>query len=56
MKFDDDLALNEAMFEKYPTLENIYQNTKNPNFVVFYLENVSIKIQDFGGREEILKY
>ena len=56
VKFDDDLARKEAMFEKYPTLENIYQNPKNPNFVIFYLENVSIKIQDFSGREEILQY
>ncbi|MCI2235851.1 MULTISPECIES: pyridoxamine 5'-phosphate oxidase family protein [Helicobacter] len=55
VKFDTNLAIKEAMFEKYPSLEAIYQTPQNLDFIVFYLEKVSIKIQDFKGRDEVLR-
>ncbi|WP_104721441.1 pyridoxamine 5'-phosphate oxidase family protein [Helicobacter mesocricetorum] len=54
-KFDEDLSVKEAMFEKYPVVKEIYKTPSNPDFAVFYLEEVSIKIQDFNGRDEVIK-
>lgn len=54
-KFDEDLNIKESMFEKYPVVKAIYKTPNNPDFAIFYLEEVSIKIQDFSGRDEIVK-
>ncbi|MDE5603710.1 MAG: pyridoxamine 5'-phosphate oxidase family protein, partial [Helicobacter sp.] len=37
-KFDEDLAIKEAMFEKYPVVKEIYKTHDNPDFAIFYLE------------------
>lgn len=53
--FEDNLAVKEAMFAKYPLVKQIYQTPQNTEFEVFYFKNPSIKIQSFDGREEVLK-
>ncbi|NDJ27493.1 pyridoxamine 5'-phosphate oxidase [Campylobacter sp. MIT 12-8780] len=53
--FEENLAVKKAMFEKYPSLKELYQSPENKDFAVFYFKNPSIKIQDFNGRDEIVK-
>ena len=48
--FEDNAAVKEAMFVK-----EIYTSPTNPDFAVFYFKNPSIKIQNFSGREEVIK-
>lgn len=53
--FVDDFALKEAMFKKFPMLKDIYQSPENKDFEVFRFDDMSIKIQDFSGRDEVIK-
>ena len=54
-KFSDDLKVKEAMFNKYELVKNIYKDIHNPNFAVFYLENISVNLRDFNGKNELIK-
>ncbi|MDD6055698.1 MAG: pyridoxamine 5'-phosphate oxidase family protein [Helicobacter sp.] len=54
-KVSDELSVKKAMLEKYPLAKEIYKDAENPDFAIFYLENVSIKIQDFNGRDEVIR-
>ena len=49
--FEDNAAVKEAMFVKYPLVKEIYTSPTNPDFAVFYFKNPSIKIQNFSGRD-----
>lgn len=53
--FEDNAAVKEAMFAKYPLVKEIYVSPTNPDFAVFYFKNPSIKIQSLSGREEMIK-
>ncbi|CAM2801105.1 pyridoxamine 5'-phosphate oxidase family protein [Helicobacter burdigaliensis] len=54
-KFSEDLEIKKAMFLKYPIVKEIYKDVENEEFGIFYVENPSIKIQDFSGRDEVLR-
>lgn len=55
VKFVDDISLKEAMFNKYPLVKEIYKSVENEDFAIMHFDNLSIKIQDFSGRDEIIK-
>ena len=54
-KFVESSEVKSKMFAKYPLLKNIYESPNNSIFAVFYLEKMSVKIQNFSGREEVIK-
>lgn len=41
-----DEGAKKAMFEKYPLVAQIYGSADNEEFAVFYLQNISVQIQD----------
>ena len=49
------LDVKEALMAKYERIATAFDNNPNhPDFVVFYLENISARLQDFNGN--ILTY
>lgn len=53
--FSQDLEIKKAMFLKYPEVKEIYKDVENEDFAIFFIKNPSIKIQDFNGRDEVIK-
>lgn len=45
----------EAMLLKYPAVREIYGDASNPEFAVFYLENISAQLEDSKGQRTQLK-
>lgn len=46
--FSDSLSAKEKVFEVSPMVKEIYKETGNPDFEVFYLEEVTATIQEIG--------
>ncbi|TKX31610.1 pyridoxamine 5'-phosphate oxidase family protein [Campylobacter aviculae] len=53
--FESNLEVKKMMFEKYPYLANLYENPENPKFEVFYLDNLSARMQFNNGEFKIFK-
>ncbi|WP_394908800.1 pyridoxamine 5'-phosphate oxidase family protein [uncultured Helicobacter sp.] len=49
------LDAKEAMLVKYPIIKEIYADASNPDFAVFYLENISAQLEDSKGQRTQLK-
>ncbi len=47
--FDDNLEIKTAIIEGNSLVKSIYQTAFNPNFEIFYLENIEASIFDFSG-------
>ncbi|ELQ9472826.1 pyridoxamine 5'-phosphate oxidase family protein, partial [Campylobacter coli] len=47
--------VKELMFEKYPYLVSLYENPQNSRFEVFYLDNLSAKMQFPNGDFKLYK-
>ena len=44
------LDVKEVLMKKYPRIQGVFgDNTSDTDYAVFYLENVSAKLQDFSG-------
>ncbi|TLD82137.1 hypothetical protein LS68_003830 [Helicobacter sp. MIT 05-5293] len=41
--------VKEALLAKYPRVQKIFQNALDTKFAVFYIENISAKLQDYNG-------
>ena len=46
--FSDSLIAKEKVFERNPMVKGIYKETGNPDFEVFYLEEVTASITEIG--------
>ncbi|HEF9755260.1 TPA: pyridoxamine 5'-phosphate oxidase family protein [Campylobacter coli] len=53
--FEPNLEVKKMMFEKYPYLVNLYETPQNPKFEVFYLDNLSAKMQFPNGDFKLYK-
>ncbi|TQR31269.1 pyridoxamine 5'-phosphate oxidase [Campylobacter sp. MIT 99-7217] len=53
--FEENLEVKKAMFEKYPSVKNKYQDIKNPTFEVFYLDELSARLQFVNGEFKSFK-
>jgi len=51
--FSDSLAAKERVFEKSPMVKGIYKEAGNPDFEVFYLEEVKASITEIGKSPKI---
>ncbi len=54
--FSDSLEVKEKVFEKSPLVKGIYKTPDNPDFEVFYLEEVSAAISGLGKAPVIYKF
>jgi len=50
VKFSDDLAIKEKIFEVSALVKSIYQTTDNPIFEIFYIEHGTAILADFSGQ------
>jgi len=48
--FENDVTVKEKVFEISPLVKSIYKDPENPDFEVFYLENVVATISEFGKK------
>lgn len=53
--FEPNLEVKKMMFEKYPYLVNLYETPQNPKIEVFYLDNLSAKMQFPNGDFKLYK-
>lgn len=53
--FEPNLEVKKMMFEKYPHLVNLYETPQNPKLEVFYLDNLSAKMQFPNGDFKLYK-
>lgn len=53
--FEPNAKVKELMFEKYPYLVSLYENPQNSRFEVFYLDNLSAKMQFPNGDFKLYK-
>ncbi|EMB5511997.1 pyridoxamine 5'-phosphate oxidase family protein [Campylobacter coli] len=53
--FEPNLEVKKMMFKKYPHLVNLYETPQNPKFEVFYLDNLSAKMQFPNGDFKLYK-
>ncbi|MBZ7955114.1 pyridoxamine 5'-phosphate oxidase family protein [Campylobacter molothri] len=53
--FEPNLEVKKMMFEKYPYLKNLYNTPENSKFEVFYLNNLSARMQFNNGEFKTLK-
>ncbi|EGK8142447.1 pyridoxamine 5'-phosphate oxidase family protein [Campylobacter coli] len=53
--FEPNLEVKKMMFEKYPHLVNLYETPQNPKIEVFYLDNLSAKMQFPNGDFKLYK-
>ena len=51
--FSDSRAAKETVFEKSPMVKGIYKEPDNPDFEVFYLEEVKASITEIGKTPKI---
>ncbi|EDP4324131.1 pyridoxamine 5'-phosphate oxidase [Campylobacter jejuni] len=53
--FEPNLEVKKMMFEKYPHLVNLYETPQNPKIEVFYLDNLSARMQFMNGEFKLFK-
>lgn len=53
--FEDNAEVKKAMFKKYKSLKGLYDNPKNSKFEVFYLNNLSARMQFLNGEFKLYK-
>lgn len=53
--FEANLEVKKMMFEKYPYLTTLYETPLNPKFEVFYLDNLSARMQFMSGEFKLFK-
>ncbi|TKX30443.1 pyridoxamine 5'-phosphate oxidase family protein [Campylobacter estrildidarum] len=53
--FEPNLEVKRKMFEKYPYLKNLYDTPENSKFEVFYLDNLSARMQFNNGEFKLFK-
>lgn len=53
--FENNAEVKKEMFEKYPMLKELYENPNNPKFEVFYLKNLSARMQFLNGEFKLYK-
>lgn len=53
--FENNAQVKKAMFEKYKELKELYDNPNNPKFEVFYLNNLSARMQFLNGEFKLYK-
>lgn len=53
--FESNLEVKKMMFEKYPYLADLYENPLNAKFEVFYLDNLSARMQFSNGEFKLFK-
>lgn len=55
VSFSDDMAVKEKVFRKSPLVKSIYKTPANPDFEVFYLEDVTASISEIGKPPVVYK-
>lgn len=53
--FEPNLEVKKMMFEKYPYLKQLYESPENSQFEVFYLDDLSARMQFMNGEFRLFK-
>jgi len=53
--FSESLEVKEKIFERSSIVRNVYKTKENPEFVIFYLKNISASISSFVEPVKIYK-